>query len=200
MMLSTVTKLKRHLGLPAADLTKNPLLETLLAGSSAYIEGQTARKLSLQEHTLKLSGDGTDTLMLPQYPIMVDDAVPAITALTLDDVNILAEIAAGDIDVDAETGILYRDAGWREGRRNITITFSAGYELPSVDESGDDNAENVPEDLEMAAIRLAARVYERRTAEGVANASPASFSVTYKDAIDEDIQEVIGRYSRMRVG
>lgn len=202
-MLSTLSKLKSHLGIPQSDVSKDAVLKTLLAGSSGYIEGQTARQLGITEHSLKLSGDGTDMLVLPQYPIMADDSnVPAISALTIDDVDVSAEIASGAIDVDAVTGILYRESGgWRSGLRNIAITFKAGYRLPG-DESDDaeSDALEVPDDLQLAAIRLAARIYERRTAEGTTSVSPASYTVNYAAEVDGDIKATIGRYSRMRVG
>lgn len=200
MKLSTLTKLKRHLGIPVDDLTKNEMLNLLLTGSSNYIEGQTARALELQSHSLKLSGDGTDMLVLPQYPILMSDGVPAISVLKVDDVDILAEIASGDIDVDDKTGILYRDQGWHEGRRNIEITFSAGYVLPGSDESGQETATTLPEDLELASIRLAARVYERSKAEGITSVSATSMSVNYKDSIDPEIVETIARHARVRIG
>jgi len=205
MMLSTIAKLKAHLGIPAADTSKDAKLTTILSGASTYIEGQTARKFAAQVHRLKLSGDGSDELVLPQYPIVnagTDaDPDPAITTLKLDGVDILAEIAAGTIEVDLEAGILYRENDWREDKRNIEIVYSAGFSLPS-DESGESgvSAGNVPEDLEMAVLRLAARIYERSTAEGVQSVSAGSFSTTYKDAVDEDIKQTIARHSRLRVG
>jgi len=197
MMLSTLAKLKAHLGIPESDTSKDTKLTTLLEGSSEYIQGQTARKFELQSYSMKLSGNGTDELVLPQYPLLTDGEEISITELLLDDVNILSEIASGDIDVDAEAGILYRSAGWYAGRRNIEISFSAGYVLPG--ESGSGDAPDLPKDLELAAIRLAARVYERSTAEGTSSVSPSSYSVSYKDAVDPEIQETIARHARVRI-
>lgn len=202
MILSTLAKLKAHLGIPSADTSKDAKLTMILEGASSYIEGQTSRQFELQSYTMKLSGDGSDTLVLPQYPILQDDEsgelVPVITGLTLDGVNILSEIESGAIDVDAEAGILYRDSGWYAGRRNIVITYSAGYSLP--DESGaETDADELPKDLELAAIRLSARVYERSTAEGTSSVSPASYSVQYAKSVDPEIVETLGRHSRVRV-
>jgi hypothetical protein len=100
-MLSTVAKLKAHLGIPAADTSKDTLLETLLKGSSAYIETETHRKLGLQEHDVKLDGPGGDMLTLPQYP------VAEIATLEIDD----QEVAEDNIDLDAEAGIVYLESG-----------------------------------------------------------------------------------------
>jgi len=201
MELTTLAKLKAHLGLPSNDTAKDAVLSVIIAGSSRYIETQTARHFELQSHTLKLDGDGTDMLMLPEYPVLMDGDEPAISVLKIGDTDILSEIASGDVDVDSKAGILYRSAGWLEGRRNITITFSAGYILPGESAgSGEEDAPDLPDELELACIRLSARVYERRTAEGVSNVSTAGFSANYAAEIDDDIQAIIGANSRMRVG
>lgn len=203
MQLSTLAKLKAHIGIPSGDTTKDLKLDMILDGVSNYIEGQTARKLQLQLHDLKLSGDGSDELVLPHYPILVEDEsgqqVAAVASLEIDsqEIDIDAELASGDLEIDAEAGIIYRKSGWSDGSRNIRIVYSAGYDMPG--ESGDNAAETIPADLELAAIRLAARVYERSTAEGVASASPGGASFTYKDAVDDEIKETINRYSRVRV-
>lgn len=196
MQLATLSQLKSHLGIPQADVSKDAVLNFLLSGASGYIETETSRKFELQQYTIKLSGEGTDMLVLPQYPIHVVDSVPAISALTLDGVTIDLDT----LDIDIETGILYRNAGvWSAGSRNIAITYSAGYKLAHVTDSGSVSAPTVPEALQLAAIRLAARLYERKTAEGVASVSPASYSVTYKDGIDEDIQSIIDTHTRFRL-
>lgn len=204
MKLATTSQLKAHLGIPAQDTSKDQKLSLLLEGSSSYLEGRTSRKFELQQHVLKLSGDGSDQLFLPHYPLLTDSDESgagqySITVLKIDDVSVLSEIASGNIDVDPATGILYRKTGvWTYGTRNISITFSAGYALPGDEESGDDR-EGVPADLALAAIRLAARVYERSTAEGVANVSRSSTSFTFKDAIDDEIKQTIEKYTKIRI-
>lgn len=202
MKLTTLAKVKSHLGIPSTDTSKDAKLQEIIDGISEYIEGQTSRKFGAQIYTLKLSGDGSDELVLPQFPIIEDGEEVAITALSMDDVDIFAEIASGDIDVDAEHGILYREAGWRQGRRNITITYAAGYMTPDESslESGLTGAEDLPKDISLATTRIVARIYERSTAEGVASASPGSFSVSYKDSTDEELIQTIGKYARARVG
>lgn len=195
MKLATLSQLKNHLGIPQADVSKDAILNMLLLGSSKTVESMTSRKFALQSHEIKLSGDGSKQLILPQYPILVVDDIPSVQVI-LNGVSLTLD----NLDVDAEAGIIYRKNGaWSNGHRNIDITFSAGYKTPTNEDSGTEDATTVPEDLQMVVIRLAARIYERRTAEGVASASPSSYSVTYKDKIDDDIMDVIGSYTRMRI-
>lgn len=202
MNLTTLEKVKNHLGIPEAETSKDAKLREIIDGVSEYIEGQTSRKFGAQIYTFKLSGDGSDELVLPQFPVIQDGDDVAITSLTMDDVDIFSEIASGNIDVDAESGILYRKTGWTNGRRNIVITYAAGYMTPDESslESGLTGAADLPKDLVLATTRIVARIYERSTAEGVASASPGSFSVSYKDSTDEELIATIGKYARARVG
>ena len=199
MKLATLTQLKAHIGIPAHDTSKDAKLNLLLDGSSAYLEGQCSRKFELQQHDIKIDGSGLDSLVLPHYPILEADGEAAITTLAIDGSSVLSSIGS-TIDVDAQGGTLYRtDRVWPEGRRNIRIVFSAGYKLPGSDESGEEDAPDVPTDLALAAIRLAARVFERSSAEGVSNVSRASTNFTFKDAIDDEIKQTIARHMRIRV-
>lgn len=190
MNLTTTARVKDHIGIPSADTSRDAKIAAIVGGVSRYVEGQTSRRFGLSERSLVLSGDGTDELILPDYPVI------SISALSVDG-TALTEEQIEDLDKDLEAGILYRTAGWREERRNIRITLEAGYLDPDDEESG--GAVPLPEDLVLAATRLAARIYERSTAEGVASVSPSSFSVSYKDAMDEDIKETIARHSRVRI-
>ncbi len=195
MKLATLSQLKSHLGIPQADTSKDTVLDFLLEGVSGSIETMTSRRFELQSHSLKLSGDGFDSLVLPHYPIHVENDVVMITELTLDGVA----IALTTLDIEADGAILYRKAGvWNLGRRNIEITYSAGYKLAHTEEVGNTDAATVPAELQLATVRIAARVYERKTAEGVSSVSPASFTVNYKDYIDPDVKAMIDGHTRIR--
>lgn len=195
MKLTTITRLKRHLGLPLSDLSKNDKLSMIIEGVSSFIEGQTARRLALQDYTLKLDGEGADIICLPHYPILLVDSEAAVTSVKIDGV----EVDISTLDIDNETGIIYHPYRWPVGRRNIEISFSAGYVLPNSSESGQEDGELLPQDLELAAIRLAARVYERSTAEGVSSVSTDSFNANYREALDPDIEQIIARHAKARI-
>jgi uncharacterized phiE125 gp8 family phage protein len=191
MNLTTTAKIKSHIGIPSADTSKDSKIATIISGVSAFFEGQCARSFEYKSYSAKLNGNGTDELMLPQYPIH------QVTEIIVDDVeiDIDAEVAAKTLDIDQETGILYRTSGWSAGKRNIEITFTAGY--TESEESGDVGP--IPADLELAVTRMVARIYERSTAEGVSSVSPQSYSVNYMENVDADILATIARYQKTRV-
>ena len=192
-MLSTVAKVKAHVGIKESDTSKDAILEVILKGASKWIENKTGRNFELLERTEFYDGAGTDELFLNQYPI---DEVTEIklsgTAIDMD-----AETANDNLIIDETMGSIFRRSGWPEGRKNISVKYTAGYVLPDTDESGE--TPNLPEDLELAAIRLTARVYERRTAEGVTSVSPASFSANFASDVDSDIMATINHYRKLKV-
>lgn len=191
MNLTTTAKVKEHIGIPAADTSRDNKIGALIPGVSKYIEGQCSRNFEYTSYDFKLSGDGTDELMLPIYP------VKEIVSLAIDGVD-LTEAQIDSLDIDQKTGIVYAPAGivFSSGRRNIEISVMAGYIDP--DESQEGDIPTIPEDLELAARRLTAKIYEKSTAEGVVSVG-GTFKVQYADAADEDIKETIGRYSRIKV-
>lgn len=188
-MLTTPEKLKRHLGIPASDTLKDQVLTDIVTGVSGLMESAMNRKLGIADYTAKLDGDGGTDLFLPQLPLVEVTAVSVDgSALTVDD-----EITAKTLIVENGPGILHRPSGWPVGRRNIEVTYRAGFVLPAdQDESGESQeGENLPADIEHACIRISARVYERKTAEGVTSVTSSNLTAAYKDALDPDLEAVI---------
>lgn len=199
MNLTTRAKVKSHLGIPSADTSKDAILDQIIAGVSGFIETQTNRKFEVVQYTEIFDGHGGDEIVLRQYPL-VD-----VISITIDGaaVDLDQEEEDETVIIDREEGSVWRQYGFRAGRKNIKVVYTAGF-LPPVDsgESGDEesgDAGEIPTALEAAAIRLSARVYERRTAEGVSSVSPGSFSVQYKDSVDADITGVLEAFKKRRV-
>jgi hypothetical protein len=201
MKLTTRAKLKAHIGIPAANTTKDALLDTIIEGVSGFIETTTNRVFDITEYTEVLDGTPLDEIFLKQYPLI--DVLSLFVNGT--EIDLDAEEEAETVVIDNETGSVYREGGFGSGRKAVRVTYTAGYVLPEEAESGVDVSESgvvgedLPAALEGAAIRLSARVYERRTAEGVSSVSPTGLSVTYKDAIDADIVTVLQAYTKRRI-
>ncbi|HOB89784.1 MAG TPA: phage head-tail connector protein [Candidatus Colwellbacteria bacterium] len=201
MNLTTLAKVKSHLGIRASNTTKDAILNQIITGVSGFVEQITNRKFGIQTYTERIDGDDSDEIFLKQYPV-VD-----LISLEIDDeaIGVDAEEEDETLIVDNEIGSIWRDLGFAEGRKNIKVVYTAGYNPPvDTDESSDGSdedsgAESFPNSLEGAVIRMVARVYERRTAEGVSSVSPGSFSVQYKDFIDDDIQQIIDSHKKRRV-
>lgn len=190
-MLSTVTKLKRHVGIPDQVTSKDALLDLILEGVSAFIETECNRKFAFSEHTDLFTDVRATSLFLKQCP--VSEVVEIKVGKHAVDVAGLLE--NDNLVIDSENGEVIYLYGWTANV--IRVTYNAGYLLPS-DESGQEesgvDAPALPADVELLALRLAARIYERRTAEGVASASPGSFSANYSAALDDDLKATLSKY------
>ena len=197
-MLSTVERLKTHLGIPLADTSKDAKLEKILKGASAYAERQCSRSFGVAVHTEKHDGDDSVDLQLRQFPIADENSggeSGIVVTIDGETIDLDAEIEARQASVDRGAGIVTRDRGFAEGNQNVEVTYTAGYVLPS-DES-DAEPQTLPEDLELAVLRLAARVYERSTAEGATNVNAGSFSVAYAKEMDPEIHATLDTHAKV---
>lgn len=201
MNLTTISKLKQHIGIPSSMTSKDTLLEQIIEGASAFIEEYTHREFGVKEYTEVLDGTPHDEIFLKQYPVV------NVLSLTINgnEIDLDTEEESDQFIVEKESGSVYRENGFGGGRKSVRITYTAGYNLPEAsDESGSEQYEsgadeNLPASIEACAIRLSARVYERRTAEGVSSVSPGSMSVQYKDAVDSDIVTILDNNRKRRI-
>lgn len=191
-MLSTISKVKKHIGIPQANTAKDEMIGNILLGVSAAIEQHCNRKFGFAEFTDTFIDVGAQSLFTRNYPIA------EVTEIKMGKhvIDHEALIDNDELIIEDESGELLKTTGWDSDL--IRITYTAGYLLPS-DESGEESGggvESLPGDIELAAIRMAARIYERRTAEGVGSASPGSFSANYNSQLDEDIKETLASHRK----
>ena len=118
----------------------------------AVIESAAGQRfVSPSATTVKLSGGGVDSLTLPAFPVSSVDLVEVDGT----------ELTENDYWLDERAGILYRDQSWSRGLGNITVTFTGG--------------QSAPAEIELIAVRLAARIFENPqdytsySAEGISN-------------------------------
>jgi len=190
MMLTTVQNLKDYLGIPSAETGKDAVLELIIKGASSFFETQTRRKYDLADYVEKYDGNNCQSLCLAQFPVIYIREIKIDGAV----VSLVDELAT--LNIDYRAGILTREQGWPAGFRNIEVTYRAGFVLPSESgESGPGTYYTLPYDIELAVLKLSARTYERRTAEGVASAE----NVSYKEMLDEEIERTIKAYLKIKV-
>lgn len=180
-MLATIAQLKAHIGIPVGDNTKDGLLGVILAGASRFFETQTNRRFSVRECTENIREFRGTQILVKNYPLRT------VNEIKINDVLLNPD----SLQLDSAMGEIYYRGGFFG---DVKIVYVAGYDLEL--ESGGNEDLVLPPDIRLAVIRLAARVYERRTAEGVGNASPGSFSVAYNMALDDDIKATINLYRR----
>jgi len=110
--------------------------------------------------TISLDGSGTDCLVLPQRPVNTVGTVTLSSSGTITD-----WMATADGRLLRGTAGCYPRPTWPEGRQNVSITYSYGYE-----------AVDLPRDVRAVALQVAARMI----VQGVAKSEAVGdVSVTY---------------------
>jgi hypothetical protein len=184
-MLTTLNNAKKLLGIPLEDDTEDGTLILWLAASSKAIEDYCDRTFGLQMYTgIKCDGVNGKYLLLPNYPIQ-----SVSTILFRGDTEEME-----NYEIEAERGMLYRSCGWPCAERSITVTYTAGYILPSDDPEAP--VSTLPESLEMACI-LFAQTLQRMP--GVSAERVGDISVSYAnedEGLPFAVKSLINPYRR----
>lgn len=132
--------------------------------ASEIVRGYADQTFTLvEDDEVVLDGTGTPLLYLPERPIVTLDSVIQRNA----DLSVAsaATLVSGADYILGEFGAVFllNGAVWTEGRQNIYVTYSHGYDT-------------VPSDVRMVALQIAARIYDVGQVE---NESTGSYSATY---------------------
>jgi len=126
--LISVADVKYVWGREQADTTDDDRIQTLINLISGRIAEWCDRIFITGTYTAELyDGTGTEALVLRQRP------VSTVTAIIVDGVAAtVAEIAAFNTagaayKIDYPAGIIYKILDWSKGKRNISVTYAAGY-------------------------------------------------------------------------
>ena len=116
--LASAADLAQRLGTDAAD----PDLLLALRRASDRFRGEVGYPVNLvEDDTIHLSGDGTETLLLPGRPVIGN---PTIT--------VWGDPVQG-VEIGRRAGILYRYGGWPRGLDNIEVTYTHGWAVIPTD-------------------------------------------------------------------
>jgi hypothetical protein len=155
--LTSLSAVQRYLGLSAG--ADEDLLTDLAARASDGIRRYCGRDFALGDYAEYHDGDGGDTLLLAQRPVV------EVFALSQDGTETTAE----DYVLYPEAGMVrLKSGGFGLGARNVYAAYRAGYE-------------SIPGDVEQAAIQCTAALYQARGAGGrrVTSERVGDYAVTY---------------------
>lgn len=188
--------------LVGADIS-DELLELLINQISGGIESQLGRKLALGRYQERCAADGTQFLVLREYPITQVYSVTQNGAVL--------DPASYDSDLQGDIGVLYKDDGWMyDGypaglagdyvmpSRRIVVDYEAGYVLPPV--ATEDEPSTLPGDLERLACEMLQDIVGRLSNGG--NSGLRSFSISdvrweWSTEIPQSWLETIRRHRRL---
>lgn len=179
--LTTLAKVRAHLGMDATFVTDDTLIGTLITAASAWLKKQLGdRDICSATYTEDFSGDGGTMIMPAQYP------VTAVSALTIDGEAIAARLTWDGDGYVIVGGISIQLVGYTTsfGISNITLAYTAGYTT-------------VPTDIDQAVIDLVAWRYRERNRIGQVSSSVGGELVTFSQfAAPMSVKNVIDVHRR----
>ncbi len=164
--LTTKETVKSFLKINEADTSQDILIEMLINAVSSNIEVYCNRRFGQNQYTDEVySGNGDIYLILNQFPVL------EVAAVKIDNEEVT------DYELKPDSGILFREASWPEGERNIKVSYKAGYVLPKDDT--EQSPRTLPHDLELACIIWVMYLFERKDSFGKDNERIEGISYQY---------------------
>lgn len=170
--LTTLPELKTYLAVQGSQ--SDAILNLLITQCSAQIETYLSRTIGSAQYTEYFDGTSAGTLMTSQYPIT------AIAVLEINDqpqnaaVNVMG---AGYRFFEREV-ILNAGAQFTRGRKNIKLTYTAGYTV-------------IPPDLNLLVNRMIGNMWKSKDWLGFSSKSLAGETVSFKDEIDKPSNKAV---------
>jgi len=180
--LTTTAKVKSFLDITAA--TYDTILDTLCNSLTSWIENYCGgRRFKSTEYTQELY-DGDDfkrSLKINNYPIIAWTKIEFNAGTTAN--PDWTEYEASDYEKYDTSGMIWFDR-LEKGKRNIRITYEAGYET-------------IPYDLELLATKLVARTFEKRLSEQKVSEGSPDLNITWDEFIKKEDKIVLENYTRV---
>lgn len=180
--LVSLDYVKGYLGI--TGVKDDAVLSSLITSESGRFEGLTGGPvLNVTITGEEFSGDG-GTVYFPLFAPLV-----SVTALTVDGSGVAKRtVVSGDGWVLDRGAVRLVGSTFSKGVKNCSIDYVAGYGATS------------PSEVQQAVAEMVATKYRGKDRAGVSSASLAGESVSYlTDLLSEAVQQVIAKYTRVRV-
>lgn len=157
MTFAAYEDLADYLHMDAGDLERGAAQVALL-GADAAIRAYTGQTLAyVEDDEITLDGTGTETILLPQLPVV------EVTSVAVDGE------AVEDFTVDLDAGIVKVNGTFGVSHQGVEITYSHGYSP----------GETALDDLRVVATTIAGRLYTQAgTAQQTVGGISQSFEAT----------------------
>jgi uncharacterized phiE125 gp8 family phage protein len=189
--IALVTLAETKTFLKITGLTEDTVLENLIDEISQTIQSYLGRKLISTGYTEYYDGDGSDTLILNQFP------VTALTSLNDDPNRAFGSTTAvnvtTDVILDGAAGVLHvwnGKATFFKGHGNIKAVYTAGYSVTTL-----------PYDLQLATKLSIAQLYKIRYGAqrfGVKSETIADRTVSFDyEAFPAEAKQILDHYREL---
>lgn len=158
------------------------LLGRLVTAVSAFVSRHTGRTLIQSSVTKLFDGTGGDVIVLPEYPVRDVTAVSVNGQAVPEAVDPMGQGFHHD-----DLSVWLRGWWFERGRRNVSVTWSAGYAT-----------NELPEDLKQVVTELVALVHKDRDRIGLTSKGAEGQTTAYlQAAMPRRLDYMLRRYMRV---
>jgi len=200
--LTTKARFIAFAGLTNLSAAEETVVEIIINSVTEYIENYCQRRFKETLYTEEVyDGDGSEFIMLKQYPLKADSTVTLGYRSSTVNKDNWGSIDSEDYFIDYNSGTLEIANGhFTNQARKFRVTYTAGFDF---DNSTTFLADTTAGDIEYATWKLCETMWARRKGGvGVKAEKLGDYSVTYAKAVFEspEIKEVLDKYARVSVG
>jgi len=182
-MFITLEDVKNHIDLDSND--DDEILGTYINAIGDFLKNYLGRVVEETDIEEYFDGDEiTDTIFLSHYPIT--DLEIAYNSGTYSNPE-WTEYDVDEYQVDAEKGMILVDVNY-PGRRNIQVSYTAGYA-----------AEDIPSAIKLAAIKLAAKIYNKKRSDGFKHEEAGGAAIDWDSFLSDDITALLNPYRKINI-
>lgn len=166
--LTTLAYLKAYMGQPVGAATTDAAYAALITAASTWAASYCSRAFIAADYNDRLNGTGTQTLMLPRYPVI---SVTSVTVLDGAPLDLTVSPLRNGYMVDGR--LLVRTGGsfFPYMRLAVQVAYRAGFETSAI-----------PDDLQIAVcVAVVARFNQRNNPE-IAARTIANETISYTTA------------------
>lgn len=189
-MLITKEELKQHLDINTND--DDEILDIYINAVGEFLKSYLGRVIEKETITEYLDGDDINNeVHLENYPIVSlisfqygTGSYSGGTYSTWNDFN------EASYHYDLDKGIIYTDLNYA-GIRNIKVVYVAGYA------DDDEDADDIPQGIKLATMKLVSKVYNKRRSEGYKTESVAGAAIEWDKFLSDDIKLILAPYRKI---
>ena len=183
-MIVSLDQLKSHLGITSSS--EDTLLAFYLNAISSFLPAKIGRAIELTDFVEYIDGDDIkDTIFLANYPVTELTSLKYRSGPFSDPV--WNDFSSDDYLLSVDDGTIQVQVSY-SGLNNIKATYKAG------------SASNaIPYALQLAAIKLAAKAYNKRSSDGFSSEEVAGARVDWDTFLSKDIEELINPFRKMKI-
>jgi hypothetical protein len=195
--LTTLERVKGRLNIKVTDF--DILLEQIINSATDWIEGQCGRRFKETTYTNEIM-DGSRPRERKNNMAIKNSPISSVSLFQYNAGLISSpywiDFLPEEYQLLDKEGMIYLPAGLPVGKRNIRISYTAGYKIDFSHET-DSSKHNLPFDISALAERLAVKEFKRREDVGKSGETAGDATVNYFDHLEEEDKAVLARYKRL---